>query len=380
MSVPTILTTHTGSLPRPALLAEILTDRDHGRSTAATEAEVAGQVRDAVAAVVERQIEAGLDVVSDGEMSKFGYSTYVKERLSGFDGEAAGLALADLADFPEHAKTIDLDITTPSCTGPVSYTNTGPVHTDIANLKMATTGKDVTDCFISAASPGVIATFLANQHYASTEGYLFALAEAMKTEYDAIHEAGFQVQLDCPDLAMGRHLSLPPMEIDAFRRQAEIHIEALNHAVRDIPPERLRMHLCWGNYASPHHHDVPLADIIDLVLRARPSTVLFEAANPRHEHEWRVFEDLTLPDGKIIVPGVIDTLTSYVEHPDLVAERLTRYAGVVGADRVMAGADCGFATFANFLNVDPAIAWVKFDSLSQGARLANQRQHAMTTS
>lgn len=379
MSGPTISTTHTGSLPRPAALAEILTERDHGLDTAVTETDAAEQIRAAVAAVVERQTEAGLDVISDGEMSKFGYSTYVKERLSGFDGEAAGLTLADLADFPEHAKTVVLDITTPACTGPVAYADTTAVETDVANLTMATAGKDVADCFISAASPGVIATFLANRYYARTEDYLFALADAMKTEYDAIHRAGFQVQVDCPDLAMGRHLSLPPMDVDSFRRQAELHIEVLNHAVRDIPPERLRMHLCWGNYASPHHYDVPLAHIIDLVLRARPCTVLFEAANPRHEHEWRVFEDLPLPDGKIIVPGVVDTLTSYVEHPELVAERITRYADLVGEARVMAGADCGFATFANFLNVDPAIAWAKLESLSRGARLASQRRHTMTT-
>jgi 5-methyltetrahydropteroyltriglutamate--homocysteine methyltransferase len=366
-----VLTTHTGSLPRPDSLAQALTAHDHGHD-AAWDAALTHQVREAVAATVHQQLETGLDVISDGEMGKFGYATYVKERLSGFHGEAAGLSLADLADYPEHAQSVVLDITTPSCTAAVSYTDTRLVLADIDNLRAATKDTGQHDCFLSAASPGVIATFLGNQRYATDEEYLFALAEAMKTEYDLIHEAGFQVQLDCPDLAMGRHTSVPPLESDTFRRQMQLHIEALNHAVRDIPPERLRMHLCWGNYASPHHHDIPLAEIIETVFTARPATVLFEAANPRHEHEWRVFEDVAVPENKILVPGVIDTLTSYIEHPDLVAERIRRYTDLLGPERVMAGADCGFATFANFVNIDPAIAWAKFKSLVHGAERAHQ--------
>jgi len=366
-----VLTTHTGSLPRPEPLAEALTAHDQGQGGGWSSA-LSQQLREAVAERARQQVDAGLDVISDGEMGKFGYATYVKERLSGFRGEAAGLALADLADYPEHAKDVVLDITTPSCTDPVSYVDTRPVLTDIENLRAAVNDTAQHDCFLSAASPGVIATFLANQHYTSEEDYLFALAEAMKTEYDLIHEAGFQVQLDCPDLAMGRHTSVPPLDAASFRRQMRMRIEALNHAVRDIPPERLRMHLCWGNYAAPHHHDIPLGEIIETVLAARPSTVLFEAANPRHEHEWRVFEEVALPEGKVVVPGVIDTLTSYVEHPDLVAERIRRYVDLVGPERVMAGADCGFATFANFVNIDPAIAWAKFDSLVRGAERASQ--------
>lgn len=373
MSTSRVLTTHTGSLPRPDSLAEALTAHDQGRTGSGWSPELTQQLRDAVATTAHQQVDAGLDVISDGEMGKFGYATYVKERLTGFHGHAEGLALADLADFPEHAKNVVLDITTPSCTDPVSYQGTEPVRTDIENLRAATQNVEHQDRFLSAASPGVIATFLANQHYASEEDYLFALAEAMKTEYDLIHAAGFQIQLDCPDLAMGRHTNLPPHEPAAFQRQIALRIEALNHAVRDIPPERLRMHLCWGNYSSPHHHDIPLADIIETVLQARPATLLFEAANPRHEHEWRVFEDTTLPEGKVLVPGVIDTLTSYIEHPDLVAERIRRYTNILGPERVMAGADCGFATFANFVNIDPAIAWAKFRSLTEGAHRTNRQ-------
>ena len=368
-----ILTTHVGSLPRPAPLAEALVERDSGELAGEGNGTFAEMVREAVAEIVRRQAEANVDVVSDGEMSKFGYATYVKDRLSGFEGEPEALALADLADFPEYAKRIKLEITTPTCTGPVEYTGGTTVKEDASNLTTATEGTGVTAGFMNAASPGVISEFLQNRYYDTDEEYLHALAEAMKHEYDAIVEAGFLLQLDCPDLAMGRHLHVPPLDAKEFRKQVEERVEIINYATRDIPPERMRLHACWGNYESPHHHDIPLQEIIDGLLGARPAYLLVEAANPRHEHEWKVFEDVALPEGKVLVPGVIDTLTNYVEHPELVSQRIVRYAELVGKENVMAGTDCGFATFANFVNVDPEITWAKLEALSEGARLASEQ-------
>lgn len=368
-----ILTTHVGSLPRPEALAEALQLRDRGELPVAEEEDFPGLVKDAVTEVVRKQVEAGVDVVSDGEMSKFGYATYVKERLSGFEGEPEALALADLADFPDYAARVKLEITTPSCIGPVEYRGRASAEQDTANFGAALAVEDAAGAFMNAASPGVISEFLKNRYYGTDEEYLYALADAMKQEYEAIVGAGILLQLDCPDLAMGRHLHVPPLEVGAFRKQVEERVEVINHATRDIPPERMRLHVCWGNYESPHHHDVPLADVIDIILRARPAHLLVEAANPRHEHEWRIFEDVALPEGKVLVPGVIDTLTNYIEHPELVAQRIIRYAELVGRENVMAGTDCGFATFANFVNVDPAIAWAKLGALAEGAELASGR-------
>jgi 5-methyltetrahydropteroyltriglutamate--homocysteine methyltransferase len=372
-STDRILTTHTGSLPRPRGLDTTLAELDRGQLSEADRNAFPGRVREAVIATVARQADVGVDVVSDGEMSKFGYATYVKQRLTGFDGADEPLALADLADYPEFAKRIALEITTPACTGAVTFRGEDAVQADIDNLRAATEGASVEEAFLSAASPGVISEFLANRFYANDEGYLYALADAMKHEYDAIAEAGFLLQLDCPDLAMGRHLHVPPLDVTEFRKEVERRVEVINHATRDIDPHQLRIHLCWGNYEAPHHHDVPLEDIFDIVLRARPAAILFEAANPRHEHEWQVFEDVTVPDGKVIAPGVIDTLTNYIEHPELVAQRIVRYANAVGREAVMAGTDCGFATFANFLSIDPDIAWGKLKSLADGAELASRR-------
>lgn len=371
-STERILTTHTGSLPRPQKLAEALALRDRGELPGAQAEAFPGIVREAVAKIVRRQTDAGLDVVSDGEMSKFGYATYVKERLTGFEGAAEPLALADLADYPDFTMRVPLAMTNPSCTGPVTFRGADAVQADIDNLgaAQATTAEGA---FLNAASPGIISEYMTNRYYNSEEDYLYALADAMKEEYDAITNAGFQLQLDCPDLACGRHLRVPSMEVEEFRKQVELRVEVINHATRDIPPERMRLHVCWGNYEGPHHHDLALANIIDIVLRVRPATLLIEAANPRHEHEWEVFENVSLPEGKVIVPGVIDTLTTYIEHPELVAQRLIRYANVVGRENVMAGTDCGFATFATFVNVDPEIAWGKLEALTQGAELASRR-------
>jgi 5-methyltetrahydropteroyltriglutamate--homocysteine methyltransferase len=356
-----ILTTHTGSLPRPAALAD-RHDQD--------------EVRAAVQETIRRQLEAGVDIVNDGEVSKPSYATYVTERLSGFTGEPVGLAMRGFEEFPEFAQKMwgDPDMATifanPTCVGPVAYVNPSLAQADIANVQAAS-ADGATEVFMSAASPGVVEMFMPNRYYASTEEYLFALADAMKQEYDAIYQAGLVLQLDCPDLACEWALG-PEKSTAEFRRVVAQRLEALNHATRDIPPDRLRMHLCWGNYEGPHQIDVPLADIIDLVLTARPTAVSFEAANPRHEHEWKVFEEVTLPDGKVVIPGVLDSTTNYIEHPELVAQRITRYASVVGRENVIAGSDCGFATFAAFVPVDPKITWAKLAAMAEGARLASQ--------
>ncbi len=365
-----ILTTHTGSLPRPPELLEALRRRDRGEGDGAG---LDAQVRDAVADVVRRQADAGVSVVNDGKAGKIGYSTYVKERLEGFGGEGGmGGMPADIAEFPEYLKRVmsGIDFAMPACVGPVSYRDLDAVRADVANLKAAVDGADVEDAFMSAASPGVIAFFLQNQHYDSHEAYVAALADAMKQEYDEIHRAGIVLQLDCPDLAMTAHMQ--GEDRGDFLRRARVNVEAINHATRDIPRDAMRMHLCWGNYEGPHHHDIALRDIIEIVFEARPSAISFEAANPRHEHEWTVFEDVKLPEGKAIIPGVLDSTTNYIEHPQLVAQRITRYAKLVGAENVLAGSDCGFATFASLLTVDPAITWAKLRAMAEGAALASK--------
>ena len=368
-----ILTTHTGSLPRPASL----TDRFDG-----------AEVLAAVEETVRRQRAAGIDIVNDGEVSKPSYATYVTERLTGFEGEPAARKWSGRAveDFPEYYERLRAQhgegVATPPCTGPVAYTGRASLEADIANLKAATgfaagaaaSGDDV---FMSAASPGIIALYMPdNQHYASTEEYIFALADAMKEEYDAIVAAGLILQLDCPDLpAADGSLDDDAQAADLaeFRKQVALRLAAVDHATRDIPPDRMRMHLCWGNGEGPHHTDVPLARFIDLVLAARPGAVSFEGANPRHEHEWALFEDVKLPEGKVIIPGVLDSTTNFIEHPELVAQRLVRYADVVGKASVIAGTDCGFATIAGLHTVDPRITWAKLTAMSEGARLASAR-------
>jgi 5-methyltetrahydropteroyltriglutamate--homocysteine methyltransferase len=367
-----ILTTHTGSLPRPAEIEDLLVAIDRDPAVRSGSLDFPRLLDDAVRDIVEGQRAVGIDIVSDGEMSKFGYSTYVRERLTGLDGPPAPLALADLADFPGFASSIKLEITTASCVGPVTFRGAEAVGADVWRLQRALADTGVEKSFMTAASPGIISQFLANNHYSSQEAYLYALADAMKTEYDLIAEAGIILQLDCPDLALGRHLSPQPLPVSEFRKIVALYVEVLNYATRDIDPEQMRLHLCWGNYSSPHHHDVELADIIDLIYRARPAGLSLEAANPRHEHEWTVFEQHSLPDGKVLIPGVIDTCTNYVEHPEVVAQRIKRFADVVGARNLIAGTDCGFATFANFHTIDPGICWLKLKSLADGAALASK--------
>jgi 5-methyltetrahydropteroyltriglutamate--homocysteine methyltransferase len=371
-----ILTTHTGSLPRPADLDQLIADRETGADV--DQAAFDKRVEQAVADIVASQLASGVSVISDGEMGKPGYSTYVKDRLNGFGGNGRPLAIAEMIEFPEVFEAMRGSNTSrrvmnhPACDGPVSLRDPGAVHKDIANLKDAVRDTEPADVFMSAASPGVIAAFLANEYYASDEEYIFALADAMKPEYDAIAAAGIVLQLDCPDLAMTRAmLDNDTLTDEEFRDQIRMHVRALNHAVRDIPPEQMRMHLCWGNGAWPHVTDIPLAAIIDVVLEARPTGLVFEAANPRHGHEWKVWKDIRLPEGKVLVPGVIDSTTNFVEHPELVAQRIVRFAEIVGRENVIAGTDCGFGTFAGYYAVKPRVTWLKLAAMAEGAEIAS---------
>ena len=373
-STERILTTHTGSLPRPLDLAATLQALDAGTSPdpAAFEA----RVQRAVTEIVRQQVDAGVDIINDGEQGKVGYSTYVKHRLTGFEGESRVPVRADWADFPEAAARQGMGsqttIARPACNGPVAWKDLGAVQKDIAQLKAALSGVQPAEAFMTAASPGVIAHFLRNEYYPSREAYLARLADVMKEEYDAIAQAGFVLQIDCPDLAMGRHLAFPDLSTAEFLKIAEANVEALNHALRDIPPDRLRLHLCWGNYEGPHHRDIPLKDILGIVLKARPQAISLEGANPRHEHEWAVFQGVKLPEDKILIPGVLDSTTNFIEHPELVAQRLVRYADVVGKENVIAGTDCGFGTFArSTYQVEPEIVWAKLRAMAEGARLAS---------
>lgn len=378
-----ILTTHTGSLPRPDDLLELMYAKEEGRAAPGLDA----RVRSAVGEVVRQQMATGIDVIDDGEMSKPSYATYVKDRLTGFGGENARSSSGYLAtyapEFPEWAERMAQDPyrarrNTPACDGPVALRDPNAVEEDIANLRAALPADNRPEVFMTAVSPGTIAQFLRNTYYPTDEAYLYALAEAMKPEYRAIVEAGFLLQLDCPDLTgLGAPLSSPggarseEAGRERFRADKQMHVEALNYALEGLPPEQLRLHLCWGNWPGPHTYDVALRDIIDIVLQARPTAISFEGANPRHEHEWAVFKDVKLPAGKMIIPGVIDSCSNYVEHPELVSQRIVRYAQLVGRENVIAGTDCGFGTFIGRITVDPRIAWVKLQALVEGARLAS---------
>lgn len=385
LSSDRILTTHTGSLPRPAMLAELIRAREQETLSAADAEYLPLRIADAVSVVVDHQAQLGLDVISDGEMSKIGYATYVKERLTGFDPNVAvpdggGLSIADLDDFPGMAERslAGLETATPTCTGPISYTGTALLDTDLANFAAAVhsvpAGSDQpAERFMNAASPGVIALYLPNQFYDSLDEYLFALTEAMRVEYEAITAAGLVLQIDAPDLAMGRHIQYAHLSEQEFLARLRVHVEAINHALRNIDPARVRVHLCWGNYQGPHHKDVGLDVILDAILQLKPDGLVFEAANHRHAHEWQVLADAKIPEQKVLVPGVIDTSSVYIEHPELIAQRITRFADIVGRERVIPGTDCGFASFATFLAVDPNLAWAKLASLTAGARLASDR-------
>jgi 5-methyltetrahydropteroyltriglutamate--homocysteine methyltransferase len=376
MSADRILTTHVGSLPRPQDVVDCLFAQDRGESYDPKHFEAT--MRRAVGDVVRRQHEVGLDVINDGEMSKISYATYIRHRLNGFEvGSVPRATPQDLDDYPEYRDKIAAAGATPKylrpiCKGPISVKTLAPLNDDIARLKEALAAAGASQGFMTAVSPGTIAVFQPNEYYASHDAYLEALAHAMRPEYEAIVAAGLLLSVDCPDLGMGRHIRFRAVDDAEFVRNAALQVEALNAALVNVPAERVRLHICWGNYEGPHTRDIPLSKVLPVLLKAKPAQLLIEGANPRHEHEWALWETQRLPEDKILVPGVLDTSCNFVEHPELVAQRLVRYARLLGRERVMAGTDCGFGTFAGFGAVHPAICWVKMQSLVEGARLASQ--------
>jgi 5-methyltetrahydropteroyltriglutamate--homocysteine methyltransferase len=384
-----ILTTHVGSLPRPPDLLAFLEARESGRAfePEAFETRLAAAVRD----VVAKQVAAGIDSVCDGEQSKISYTFYVRHRLSGIEALLGGdndkppptAAHRDLLDHPDYMQRLNQARggtswfsreAVPCCTGPVAYSDRRPLETDLENLAAASAAVKPAEAFMNSASPGVLTKFVPDRYYRDEDAYVEALANALKEEYEAIVKAGFILQIDAPDLGSARHNQYQHLSDEEFLRIAERNVAALNHATANIPPEAMRMHLCWGNYEGPHTHDIPLARILDVCMRARPAGLSFEAANPRHAHEWEDLRGAKIPDDKLLIPGVIDSTTNFVEHPRLIAQRICHYAEIVGRERVIAGADCGFATFA-FVNnaVAPSIVWAKLAALAQGARIATQR-------
>ena len=373
-STDRILTTHTGSLPRPRDLLGFLRDREEGRPIA--EATLRERTRSAVLDVVKKQRETGLSAVNDGEQGRADYTIYVKDRLTGFAGESSSWPNPDAEEFPEWTEMARQFAPPfqkrPACVGPVEWKDWPAVERDIQNLKDAAAAGGAEEVFMTSPSPGQIGRFLQNRYYPSDEKYLYTLADVMKREYQAIVDAGFVLQLDCPDLALGRHTQFSHLSLREFRDIAAMHVEVLNYAVADIPPEQMRIHVCWASTGGPHHRDLPLRDIADVVIKARPAGLVIAGANPRHEHEWKVWKDVKLPDGKVLVAGVIDSTTNFIEHPELVAERIERYARVVGREKVIAGVDCGFGTFAGRVQVDTNIVWHKLRSLVEGASLASR--------
>lgn len=373
-----IRTTHVGSMPRGPELTDLLRARDHGEAYDA--AEFDSKVAAAVDHAVKMQVACGVDVVSDGEIGKIGYSTYMIERLSGFGGHVDRKPAMDLAAHPDLSKKLSAimgsqDFVRASCVADVKLVDLTPLHDDIRRFRAALDNHAApgTQAFMNAASPGLISAFQLNRHYPTQEAYLADLAAAMREEYETIVAAGFILQLDCPDLAMSRHTGFQDLTEAEFLKLIEQNVEALNAATANIPPEKMRMHVCWGNYEGPHDHDIALEKIIGTVLSARPATILFEAANPRHEHEWKVWSDAKIPDEKVLAPGMIDTCSNYVEHPELIAQRIERFAAIVGPERVIASTDCGFGTFAGYGKIDPEVTWKKLRSLREGADIAGKR-------
>ena len=371
-----ILTTHVGSLPRTQDVVDFIFARENGKDY--SQADFDACMTAAVSETLRKQVAAGVDIVSDGETSKISYATYVKDRYTGFDGDSPRNAPADLKKFPSFLKRLSDEggspqYARPMCVGAVKSKGQGELEKDIANLKAGMAEHGAKRGFMNAASPGVISLFLQNDFYTTRDEYLAALADAMKAEYETIVAAGLDLQLDCPDLALSRHMLFNDLSDDEFLRIAASHVEALNHALADIPEDRVRIHICWGNYEGPHVCDIPMAKMFDTLMSAKARYTLFETSNPRHGHEWAVFRDRAadIPDTKVLVPGVVDTTTNFVEHPDLVAERVARFVDIVGAERVIAGSDCGFGTFAGYGAVDPDIAYAKLAALSEGARRAS---------
>jgi 5-methyltetrahydropteroyltriglutamate--homocysteine methyltransferase len=372
-STDRILTTHVGSLPRSKAVTDVVFAQEQGEAPENAE----NIIRDAVDAVVGKQVATGVDVVSDGEMSKISYATYIKDRITGFDGDSERQPPSDLEEFPGFLKRQASSGGTPTyrrpcCVGAIEVKDMGPVGVDIDNLVSAIQKHKPTESFMNAASPGVIALFQPNQHYPTHEAYLRALADAMAHEYRAITDAGIVLQLDSPDLGLGRHMMFKDKSDAEYQALASLHVDALNHALDGIPKDRVRLHVCWGNYEGPHHHDAPMELVLPIALRANVGALLFESSNPRHAHEWETFKDADLPDDLILVPGVIDSTTNFVEHPKLVAERICRFAEIVGRERVIAGSDCGFSTFAGFGAVDEDIVYAKLKSMADGAAIASR--------
>jgi 5-methyltetrahydropteroyltriglutamate--homocysteine methyltransferase len=375
-STERFLTTHTGSLPRPDDLIRMMYAKEEG--VPVDPQALASRVRTAVAEVVKKQADAGVDLINDGELSKPSYATYIKDRLNGFGGTGNTFVYQDLAEYPALAKRVFGDPgrsrrKTPACNAPITVRDSKAARADADNLKAALAAVEHAQGFMSAASPGVVSLFFRNDHYKDHETYLYAIADAMRDEYETVANAGFVLQIDCPDLGMGRHIQYADLDLKEFRKRIAVHIEALNHATQNIPTDQLRMHLCWGNYEGPHHCDVPLADIVDIVFKARPSAISLEAANPRHAHEWALFETVKLPPGKVLIPGVIESKSNFIEHPELIAQRIGRYAKLVGRENVIAGSDCGYGTWVGQAAVDPDVVFAKLKAMADGARIASKQ-------
>ncbi len=373
-STDRILTTHVGSLPRSRAVTDVVFSQEKGEEVANADT----IIRDAVNAVVRQQVQSRVDVVSDGEMSKISYATYIKDRISGFDGDSEREPPSDLEEFPGFLERQARSGGTPTyrrpcCVGDIEVKDMGPVKVDIDNLLAAVAEHKPTQSFMNAASPGVIALFQPNKHYPTHEAYLEALADAMAHEYRAIVDAGIVLQLDSPDLGLGRHMMFKNKSDEEYQSLAAMHVAALNHALAGIPKDMVRLHVCWGNYEGPHHHDAPMELVLPIALKANVGALLFESSNPRHAHEWQTFADAKLPEELILVPGVIDSTTNFVEHPKLVAERIVRFANIVGRERVIAGSDCGFSTFAGFGAVDQDIVYAKLASMADGAAIASEK-------
>ena len=370
-----IKTTHVGSLPRSALIADLLFGAEKGLVFEPAAYDRA--MNEATSAIVAKQRAAGVDIPSDGETSKISYATYIKDRLSGFAGDSPRSPPQDLEDFPSFLQKLAKAGGTPQyrrprCVGPIAVKSLEPLHKDIAAMQAGLAASGYSEGFMNSASPGVIALFQPSDHHATLDAYLADLAEAMRAEYEAIVAAGLILQIDAPDLGLGRHMMYKDLDEAGFLKRVAVHIEALNHALRNVPRERVRMHICWGNYEGPHTRDIMLRTVLPEVVKAKPGALLFEASNPRHAHEWTAWRDVKVPDDLVLIPGCLDSTTNFVEHPELVAQRLERFVSIVGAERVIAGTDCGFSTFAGFGVVDPEIVWAKLGALAEGAAIASR--------
>lgn len=370
-----ILTTHVGSLPRPEDVTDFIFRIERGESVdeKSHEEVITRAVRD----VVKRQVQSGVDIVSDGEMDKISYATYIKYRISGFDGDSPRTPPADLEDFPGFLQRQAKSGGTPTykrpqCVGEIRHVDSNPVQRECSIFRSAVAAAQPVDAFLNSASPGVIAMFQPNSFYPTHQSYLEAVAEAMRVEYEAIVAAGFVLQIDSPDLGLGRHMMFKKLSEADYLARINENVDALNHALRNIPSDRVRMHVCWGNYEGPHTHDAPLTTVLPVAFRAKPQGLLFEASNPRHAHEWEDLSSLKIPDDKILIPGVLDTTTNFVEHPRLIAQRIKNVARVVGRERVIAGTDCGFSTFAGYPGIDTDIVYAKFLAMREGAELASK--------